>query len=569
VSKITNHALSDVLNVIEKADIPDPRRRELLAAVRRICRMAGRSASTINADPETVRDILKDIQPAAHGITKKTWANLRSLLAAALEMAGIIDHVDRGNALRDPHWGPLLHTIAHDKRLANGIAAFANWCAKNGILSEQVTDDTVQQFLTWLVTRTIRARPRDIAQTVPIVWNEAADHITNWPKVLLSRLSFRPPTKHLQWEELNEGFRRDAEAYLTLRKTPDIFDTSANAPRRPLAATTLRLQRQHIRLAASVMIESGASKDDITCLASLVDPERFKIVLRYYHQQASGEPNAFAGGIATTLIQVARYYAALGSAEIDELKRIAARLPPVPFDLRPKNKALLRKLESDRLRASLVFLPDRVITRAKKDPERLLRRFVDIQVAIAVAIALVTPLRPENLSRLNWQRHFGEPDGPKGQLLLHIPAEETKTRKRELIFELPGDVAKTIRWYRRTVLPVLGADETGDLFVTRKGRPKSQATLSEQIAERITREVGVRISPHKFRHIAAAWYLESHPEDFETVRALLGHGWSKTTLIYAGNSSRRAGRAFASHIVEQREELKLKQRPRKKRRGRS
>jgi len=368
---------------------------------------------------------------------------------------------------------------------------------------------------------------------------------------------------------LNEGYRRDADAYLALRKNLDIFDRSANAPRRPLAPSTLRLHRQHLRLAASVLIENGICRGDITSLADLLHADRFKTVLRYYHEQASGEPNAFASGIATTLIQVAKYHAALGGAKIEELKRIAARLPSVPFDLRPKNKTLLRKLESDRVRASLIFLPDRLITRAKKDPERILRRLVDTQVAIAVAIALVAPLRPENLTRLNWRRHFSEPDGPKGRLLLHIPAEETKTRKRELIFELPEHVAKTIRWYRRTILPAVGADETGDLFVTKKCQPKSQATLSEQIAERITREVGVRVSPHQFRHIAAVWYLESHPEDFETVRALLGHGWSKTTLIYAGNSSQRAGRAFASHVVEQRAALKLRQRPRKKRRGHS
>ena len=72
------------------------------------------------------------------------------------------------------------------------------------------------------------------------------------------------------------------------------------------------------------------------------------------------------------------------------------------------------------------------------------------------------------------------------------------------------------------------------------------------------------MTPHQFRHFGATSYLEEHPEDFETARAILGHAWSKTTRIYAGSSSRRASRAYNQFLFKQREELKL-MRPRKKR----
>ena len=77
---------------------------------------------------------------------------------------------------------------------------------------------------------------------------------------------------------------------------------------------------------------------------------------------------------------------------------------------------------------------------------------------------------------------------------------------------------------------------------------------------------GVHMTPHQFRHFGATSYLEQHPEDFETARALLGHGWSKTTRIYAGSSSRRASRAYNQYLLKQREALKLL-RPRRRRRG--
>lgn len=113
-------------------------------------------------------------------------------------------------------------------------------------------------------------------------------------------------------------------------------------------------------------------------------------------------------------------------------------------------------------------------------------------------------------------------------------------------------------------MPRLGADVNGHLFVTEQGSRKSQATLTVQIIEAIMRHIGIRMTPHQFRHFAAKSYLEQHPEDFETAREILGHASSKTTRIYAGSSSRRASRAYNQYLLKQREDLKLLQ-PKRKR----
>ena len=154
----------------------------------------------------------------------------------------------------------------------------------------------------------------------------------------------------------------------------------------------------------------------MTRLADLVTPERFKKVLRYYHDQANREPNAFVIGVAKTLIQVAQYHAGATAKEVGELKRLASKLPAVPFDLTAKNKTLLRQLESERIRAKLLFLPEQLMGDVAKDLERGRVRFVEAQVAIAIDILLAFPLRPQNLSGLSWQNNFSEPNGPRGQL---------------------------------------------------------------------------------------------------------------------------------------------------------
>jgi integrase len=63
------------------------------------------------------------------------------------------------------------------------------------------------------------------------------------------------------------------------------------------------------------------------------------------------------------------------------------------------------------------------------------------------------------------------------------------------------------------------------------------------------------MTAHQFRHLAASRYLEARPEDFETVRQLLGHSFGKTTLVYAGLSGARASRAFGEIVIARAETL--------------
>lgn len=550
--------LEGVLGAVQKADLPPFQRRDMTSAIKRVCEMAGATPATLPAEAPAVRAMLAKIRPAAHGVSPKTWSNLLSRFRAALRLAGVIEPASQGSATRHPAWAPLVQAIAEDKRLSCGLASFLNWSASQDIDPEEMDNAAVQQFHGWLETRTLCPKPRDVVRRVPHLWNEASEKFECWPEKKLTPISFKSPPKRRQWCDLGEGFRHDVEAYLAMRAQPDPFDESPSAPPRSLAATTLRQQREHLRLSASVLIESGVPVEKIACLADLVEPERFKAILLPYHLRANRRPNAFIICLAQTLIQVAKYHVLASEEFIAQLKRIAAKLPGIPHELTPKNKALLRQFESDQLKAKLFFLPEQlmaeVITTLATGP----LDFVRAQVAIAIDFQLAIPLRPRNLSRLNWRRHFSEPDGPKGRLLLHIPKEETKSRKQDFTAEVPEHVARRLRWYRRQILSRLITDLDGDLFVTEKGCRKDQKTLAIQIIKTIERSLGIHMTPHQFRHLCGTLYLEENPEDLETAKALLGHAWTKTTLIYVGSSSRRASRAYGNFVLRQRDKLKLK-----------
>ena len=549
--------LEEVRRIVERASLPPFQRRDMLSAVKRICEMAGMAPATVVAEPVALRAMISKILPAAHGVGRKTWSNLLSGLRAALRLAGVIDPALQGDASRHPAWAPLAQAIAGDKRLSSGLAPFQNWCAVSGPTPDDVDNAVVRRFHVWLEHRTLRRKPRDIVRSIPKLWNEASKRIEIWPKTALAPISFKAPPKRRQWCELTESFRRDAEAYLAMRANPDPFDENPNAPKRPLAKSTLWQQREHLRLAASILIESG-TVEDIKSLADLVEPEAFKCVLRYYHERANRKPNAFVIVMAKTLIQVAQFHVGAAPDEVARLKRIAAMLPPIPFDLTAKNRALLRQLESPRLRAKLLFLPEELMAEVVKDLERGRLALVKAQMAIAIDLGLSVAPRPQNLSSLHWQRHFSEPDGPKGRLVLRLPAEETKSRRQEFIAEIPDDVARRLRWYRRNILPCLNADVNGFLFVTEKGGPKSQETLSQQITQVIAQRVGIHMTPHQPRHFCGSSYLEEHPDDLETARLMLGHSSSKTTRIYVGSDGRRASQVYGDFLFKQRDALKLK-----------
>ncbi|MGO9390701.1 hypothetical protein [Rhodoblastus sp.] len=180
------NTLADVLAIVAAADLAPARRRDLISSINRLCEMAGRSPSDVPAEASALRAELRKIRPAKFGVSAKTFSNQRSLLAAALRQAGALDDMGRGFARRHPAWGPLLKVVGANTQLRlhldDGLAAFANWCAKNGIAPDAVTDESVKLFAIWLETRTLCLKPLDAVRGTPLRWNKAGATVDCWPK---------------------------------------------------------------------------------------------------------------------------------------------------------------------------------------------------------------------------------------------------------------------------------------------------------------------------------------------------------------------------------------------------
>ncbi|MEW9837522.1 tyrosine-type recombinase/integrase [Mesorhizobium marinum] len=543
---------AELVEIVEASRQPAVRKRDMLSAVSRVLKMGGVWAGDFVFTAASVRALIASIKPAAHGLSAKSFSNIQSNLRAALREAGIIDAAGGYLTKADSDWGPLMAAAEEDKSYL-ALSRFAGYCARHSVCPDTVDDSTVLDFHGWLVARTLEPRPDAVVRKIPKLWNRAAANLPGWPATRLNEVQIGLEPRKTSWSELPEMLRREAEAYLELRADPDPFDETPDRPTRPLAPATLRLHKEHIRLAFDVLQEGQIQ---VKSLADLVTPDNVKAILRHYLGEAPARPNAFATSIAKTLIAVAKYQVRVSFDELARLKKLAARLPAVPFDLTAKNKSLVQALHDERKLASLVALPETLFAEAKRLHAAGKPCHPCAHVALAIALLLIAPMRSQNLIALNWRTHVREFSGPRGALQLLIPASETKTGRQDHSFELDGRTSEMLRWNRKVLLPASGADPDGDVFALPGGKRRGQSSLANGIASAIEKHVGIKMTAHQFRHLAADRYLEKRPEDFETVRQLLGHAYGKTTQIYAGRSGERASRAYAEIVMAKAEALK-------------
>ena len=141
-------------------------------------------------------------------------------------------------------------------------------------------------------------------------------------------------------------------------------------------------------------------------MASLVEPETFRALLRHLWQQDGRKLSAYTHGVAVTLIAIASEWVKAPADVIATLKALRSKLGTLPTGLTEKNKALLRKFDDPRLLDALVQLPDRLWRTARRGLATSRRPFIDLQSALAIDLLLHVPLRMQNLCLPEVRRAF-------------------------------------------------------------------------------------------------------------------------------------------------------------------
>jgi integrase len=382
---------------------------------------------------------------------------------------------------------------------------------------------------------------------VTLIWNEAARD-SNLGLRPVTVASFRGPLRRIDWSLLPPAFRQDVKTYLSWCGGSDPFVVDARP--RQLAPKTLRLRRDQIHAAVSALVKCGVKPSAIRSLAELVTPTNFKSILRQRLEGAGSAENVFNHNLGVTLVQIAREWVQVDAAVLTDLKRLLGKLPAPVIGLTSKNKQFLRQFDDPKALRQLAALPERLWAEVRRENNKLnFRTLAKAQAALAIAILIYLPLRLQNLARLVFDTHLFVRAAPSAISTLELSYGEVKNRT-ELAYDIPPDVARMLLEYRERIAPKIIGHRPAALFVGMDGRLKSQMTVAWLITSHVRRRIGLVLTPHQFRHLAAKVLLDAEPGGFETVKQLLGHKSHRTTVgAYAGIDSRRAA-CHHQHLIE-------------------
>jgi integrase len=542
--------LQDVIDRLAGGGLSDTRKRDLRSAVVSYGKLVGRAPAAIPLDLAAIRTTLDGTVPVQAKVSRKRWANLRSDLAAAFDASGLRPMLRTADAELAGEWSGLFQAVT-DLRVRNGLSRLGRWASLRRISPAAVNDGAIARFVAELEASSLIRNIGTQHRSVALLWNRLC---TLPPARGLSTVAVPAsrlvPTR-VPWERLPESFRTEIEAYLAWCAMPDPLDEQARA--RALAPLTLGLRRGHIHSAVTAACGAGIDPDRLTSLAKLTEPEVFRALLRHRWGEDGRTLSAYTHGMAGTLIAIASEWVKAPADVIATLKQLRSKLGTLPSGLTEKNKALLRQFDDVRLCEMLVELPDRLWQQARRDLAKSRRPFIDLQSALAIDLLLHAPLRMENLSSLNFNENLHWPQGRGKPALVVFRVDETKN-DTQLEFEIPKVLADRLQVYRNEIAPAVTGKRPDAVFVTWAGQQRTQAAITTAIEKTVLRLLGVKLTPHQFRHLAAKINLDANPGAYELVRQLLGHKNMKTTTnFYAGIDTRRAGRAHADLIMKLRE----------------
>ena len=544
-------SLADVLADLERdAGLSPTRCRDLKSAIRRFCALVDRDPARVSATIAEIRGAINGLTTGRAGMSTKTCQNLRANLLAALRYG--VTTAPRRTPLA-PAWQDFYGRLP-DKRMTSGLSRFFRYCSGRGIAPEAVDDGVLQDFVTWLDEATFARKPRDIHRRTCRLWNEAADSISGWPQRRLTLPDYREPRTTIPLSEMPLPFRQHVERYLVWLANPDPFDDER--PRSALKPRTLALRRKHIELAASAWVHRGHDPEHMRSLADLVTVESAKEIMRFYMTRNRPTSPAFLGSLAQALFSLAKEWVRVDEAHLEGLRTVRRRLPPVPTGMTDKNRGMLRQFEDQETLRRLLLLPQQLLAEARKAGANSERAAIKAQLAVAIELLLMAPIRMSNLIAIRVGQELIRPGGRTGSYRLVIDPAETKNAE-PIEFALPPELSEMIDIYLQQFHPLLTWPDNPYLFPAKAGGHKAQQTLSQQLQGKLLERLGFKMTPHQFRHLSAWLYLRRHPGDFVTVQKLLGHKNIKTTInFYAKLDTATAAQHYDTLIAEEREALK-------------
>lgn len=544
--------LSDVESLVRTSADPVVARRrgQLLTSLRRLSKHAAVNPDVVPFVPPVLRNLSTQLTPATTGLSKKSLqndqSNLRFLLGH-LNLGGLTQY---RLPLSGEHEQLMLRLTDRHERA--GLSRFLRYACCNRIAVAQVDDTVSEAFRRALAEEGLIKQPEQTWRMAIRTWNKIA---SRWPELGLQSLEY-PSNRRgwaLRWSEFPGTLVSDVERYFERHSVEgDIFDPQA--PDVILKPRTIETQRDWLRVLASAAVRSGIPVEDLASIERLVQPETVAQALRWLVSQRNTPVTEYIKMLAVQAQTVARRVCALTDPELAELSALVGRLhrrTSKPGDASTRLERL-RQFEDPANLSRMLALSDHVVRTVRSRRKTIRRDPLDVALALAHELLLVTCMRCGNIAALDLDRHFIW--AGKDRCLIRIPGDEVKNGD-PLHKELPPHVVTLLRMYLNDYRPTFPESETSPwLFPGRKGQHKLRSSLSDQYRKFLQEWVGIDANPHLIRSFAHMLYTEHHPEGGEVMRRQLGHRSDAVRLKhYADPRSRAANRAYLELLVEERD----------------
>jgi len=477
-----NLTLANALTAVRAANLPERRRQEISSALRTIARAIGKPPERIPSHPRLLAARLKQIAPTAIGISRGRWNNIRSLARAGVALVQPMSPGRNRNRVT-PGWQALFEQLElRTTKIA--VSRFLRFCSARGIEPEEVSQTTFKEFRDHL-DDTLMKRPDEVFSATVRGWRTAQTAVEAWPRIAVS-VADRRRIWTLPWTAFPASLHQDVNGWLDRLAGRDLLD---DVPIRPVRSSTIAHRERQIRAFASALVRRGRNPNTITCLQDLVEKEAFKEGLRFFLERHGGKSTSAIADMATALKAIAKHYLRRDSRQLDVMGAIISRLACGRRGLTETNRARLRPLDDPSNAAALLRLPPKLMSIAARNRHPRLGA-IEAQIAVAIEILLMAPLRIGNLVNIDLERNLVHPGRGKA---LHLIIEREEVKNREpLEYPLPPQSVELIDRYIREFRPRIASSTVSTaLFPGEGGKPKSRHTLGKQIADTIHAHTGM------------------------------------------------------------------------------
>jgi hypothetical protein len=419
-------SFADAIGIIAaSAELPEQTRRHWATSLRQIAKALDKPLELIPARYSAIRWGLVRLQSGALGVTAKTLANHKSNAKRALLWLAREKEAPAHGAPLSPAWNELWRELGNT-RARYRLSSLIRYCSAKHLGAADIDEAVIDRFIDYRRRCGMRADGA-FRRLMARAWNSNIGVVRGWP----TRRIVEPPAKkqvELDWKSFPEGLRRDIDRYL--ESLTRIRRSQAGRRIRPLKQATINTRRAELVAAARMAVKSGVPVDALKSLGALLAPEVAEKILDAYWRRNGEEPKTFTIDLAKRFVAIAKETRCVDDAACDRLDEMRASLEGYRRDgLTDKNIALIRKVTTPGVWSRVVKLPFAMMTSARACAGHSpMRAAVTAQLAVAIAILSVAPVRLANLTAIRLGFNLIKPGGPGSNYWLVFPDYDVKNR---------------------------------------------------------------------------------------------------------------------------------------------